>query len=989
MGSSPLIHVPGYEVIGFLGQGGMGTVYKARQVRLGRIVALKVLGGRLSADADYVRRFEREARLAARLSHPHIVAPIDAGRAGSVHFIAMEYVEGETCASLLARQGRLEEARALRIGLVVARALEHAREHDLVHRDVKPANILVTPEGTVKLCDLGLAKDLRRGSTTMTLTGILVGTPEYMAPEQGSPESDTRADVYSLGATLFHLLVGSLPFTGASALEVVMKQVTQSAPSPRAIRPELSEATSTLVLKAMEKEPEDRYATPGQMASAIEAAIAALSSPPSPAAPATSSGTKAHATGPARHPRARGFALAALSVVTVGAVLAWLSPGKTPKSSGPPPSPAVPVATAEPDLPPPPEPAFEPTEPDPDPPPGHASDPVEPVITESDPPPSEGDEDPGRVLVRLRSEAAAEAEHGNLAGAAAILDRFPASLSLTIHGRVAAMDAARYRRNAQAAWAGVLVTVDGHIAQGRFDEAATLLDAAPGKYGDSVGTEDLARRRQDIETGRGQAAAAGRAAAIEAYRTWREALHRLLEGRDYAKARALVEKALADAALSPVRDDLEADRVEVVLLEGLTADAERGARQLAKTGRKIRVARLGEAAQVEIQADQVMLRLEGGSLLRLDPESLDPADIITLAGAVLDGQEAETRLAYGLLLYHAGQAVKAKAEMEAAKAKGETRADRYLAWIREAEATAREAKAKDLSARGQASWKAGRHADAVRILTELMESYGDLPFVQEDAAAQRALAASGGPIWPHALDGVMSVRPRCLDRGVVEFTYDFSTAEQLRDWTPLAGLPVLGLDSVPLPGGWTVQDGRLGFTGQAPLVWKPALKGDVTLEFTLHPLEVKNLGVQLCDDGEGRAYRAAFLYRPGLGPETGDAWPLAGLARLDMTKVLYEDSNVEENDRNLRERIHRVLVGKDAAGVTAEKDNRVRVVRKADLLTVYVGEEKFLEARDRTLSGGRVALWVDTPTTRAAAAYWDDIRITGTIDPSWAAGVLR
>lgn len=185
--------IPGYEIIETIGSGAMGTVYKAHQVSMDRAVALKVVAPELSEDDEFMKRFLREARISGSLNHPNVVGVIDAGLEGGTYFLTMEYVEGRSVKDMIEADGPLVEKRAVDICLQVARALEHASAHELVHRDVKPENILVTPEGVAKLCDLGLSKAVAEAGITQD--GTVVGTPFYIAPEQarGAPDLDGRA----------------------------------------------------------------------------------------------------------------------------------------------------------------------------------------------------------------------------------------------------------------------------------------------------------------------------------------------------------------------------------------------------------------------------------------------------------------------------------------------------------------------------------------------------------------------------------------------------------------------------------------------------------------------------------------------------------------------------------------------------------------------------------------------------------------------------
>ncbi|CAG0973109.1 eukaryotic-like serine/threonine-protein kinase [Planctomycetaceae bacterium] len=224
--------IPGYQIVEKLGQGAMGAVFKARQLRMERWVAIKILQPELAANISVKQRFLQEARASARLNHPNVIVGIDAGEVGGLSYFAMEYVEGKTLQQLVKERGPMDERQALEVIIQVAKALEHAEKHSLVHRDIKPDNIMVTRERVAKLLDLGLAKMRVEGDVGQA-KGMAVGTPNYISPEQamGRSDIDTRADIYSLGVTLFYVLTGRVPFEGPP--EVVMyRHIHEPPPHP-------------------------------------------------------------------------------------------------------------------------------------------------------------------------------------------------------------------------------------------------------------------------------------------------------------------------------------------------------------------------------------------------------------------------------------------------------------------------------------------------------------------------------------------------------------------------------------------------------------------------------------------------------------------------------------------------------------------------------------------------------------------------------------
>ncbi|MHC4199772.1 MAG: serine/threonine-protein kinase, partial [Planctomycetota bacterium] len=265
--------IAGFELLEKLGEGGMGAVYKARQISMDRLVALKTLSQQLAQDEEFTARFIREARTAAMLDHVNIIRGLDVGSEGDVHYFAMEFVEGESVGGILERDGKMPEDRALHIIIQVARALECAwTTKQIIHRDIKPDNILVTKGDIAKVADLGLAKTTDNESTMMTRTGVAMGTPHYISPEQarGEKNIDIRTDIYSLGATLYHMLVGAAPFSGSSAMAVITKHLTEPPVPAHVANPDVSEALSSVVGVMMQKEPAARYADPAQLLEDLE-----------------------------------------------------------------------------------------------------------------------------------------------------------------------------------------------------------------------------------------------------------------------------------------------------------------------------------------------------------------------------------------------------------------------------------------------------------------------------------------------------------------------------------------------------------------------------------------------------------------------------------------------------------------------------------------------------------------------------------------------
>jgi serine/threonine protein kinase/Leucine-rich repeat (LRR) protein len=254
--------IAGYEIVEKVGQGGVGTVYRARQPMLDRTVAVKVLAPHLAGDAEYVARFKREATAAAQLSHEGIVTIYSAGEHGGTHYIAMEFVEGETLERRLGRHGRLEPTEAVAICVYLAEALKYAWDKArLVHRDIKPDNIFLSSKGEVKLGDLGLARCVGGDSTHVTQHGTAWGTPHYMSPEQarGERDLDLRSDIYSLGCTLYCMLTGQTPYDGADVFSVMNKQVNDPPPDILKVLPTCPKPLVDLLARMLAKRRGERY----------------------------------------------------------------------------------------------------------------------------------------------------------------------------------------------------------------------------------------------------------------------------------------------------------------------------------------------------------------------------------------------------------------------------------------------------------------------------------------------------------------------------------------------------------------------------------------------------------------------------------------------------------------------------------------------------------------------------------------------------------
>jgi len=699
-----------FELVEKIGQGGMGSVFKARQKELNRLVALKILSPRLVRNPEFVERFLREARSAGRLSHPNIVAAIDVGESQGFYYFAMEYVEGETLARMLARSGPLPEERALKIAADVARALDHAHQKGIIHRDIKPENIIVTPDGRVRVTDFGLAKVIGPGSPEGPDDERFMGTPAYVAPEQirSEPDIDCRADLFSLGVVLFEMLTGEQPFKGANPMAIAAAVVGQPLPSLRKLRPGISSATVRVVEKLTAKDPADRYATPADAAAAIESAAAA------PRIPAARAPGPRVALARKRRSHTTTYVAIVCIVLVVGALVAlalrfrpkptWSESEKTAKPTtehvaAPPPPPggkaksdqarraaeaalrkfvrAVQDAGK-----------FE------------EQNPRDLVglaarlkaALDGLPPahrnhlPREGEELvrqtegrlarlEGRIAKAIAAEVADRAARGNaliaegrINEAFAILDTFPQTLRTPAARQRIASLRADWRQRA----AALFDTRDAQgkelIQRGKLDEAKALYTG----FADCV-VPDIATRARaalaEIENVHAKRLAEARKQARAAYVHEAIAIFEHLHARRYRDARAAADAAVVNPVLAPLRDECRDLRYLVRAVTEVWANAIIGVKKL-RPGDQVRLGGLAGRV-VETDGEKIVMRDKSGRVtLSRRLVELRTADIVDFAlrGFGAPSAHADARLALFLLAERDYDG--ARKRLEAARAKG-------------------------------------------------------------------------------------------------------------------------------------------------------------------------------------------------------------------------------------------------------------------------------------------------------------------------------
>jgi len=674
MAYTPKPNIPGCELIEKIGQGGMGTVWKAVQKSLNRTVAIKVLAPHLVNDAKYLERFDREIHAAAKLTHPNIVQIFEASHIGDLYYFVMEYVEGRPLRRRLLEMGRMAERESFRVAQQIANALDYAwNTARLIHRDIKPDNILLTRNGDAKLTDLGLVKTaFSEEDEEMMKSGMTVGTPNYMSPEQaqGDLGVDTRSDLYSLGATLFQLLTGRVPYPLETNSQVMSAHVHEPFPDPRDANPHLTDAACAILKKLMSKEPAARYQSGAELSADIERFL----NGETPQAI-----TEKNAPPPQRN-SARLVVAASIAGIALVAVAGWffLRPDNdmpAPRSSRnrPPADPEAPRRAIDSAL------QFIQQHPE------QFADTLTFLDDIAAQVAGTAYENAHRQLIgetlRRRETAAAElleklelevkplADAERFTDAAAVFDKFPADFKDTlVASRVAAAQGA-VRAAAQQRLAHLTSSVQDAIRENRPDDARQRM-AAIGNIQSPQVASLLNMLRAELAKGppppnNGQSEPSPQTIYEQHFLPDFE---QAIKARRFAQAVALCETWLRDPQRETRRAQIELHARDARLLEKLFNAAAAAAPALADE--QLRIGdHVGKV--VKAGAESVTVRAEDGAENTFHIEDLPATTIVFLARKASDNARcADLALGAGLLLWQEGDARAARAQFEAAEKLG-------------------------------------------------------------------------------------------------------------------------------------------------------------------------------------------------------------------------------------------------------------------------------------------------------------------------------
>jgi len=835
--------IPGYELLSKLGEGGMGAVYKARQVSLDRTVAVKILSPRLAKSPGYTDRFMREAKIAGKLNHVNIVNAIDVGQTDKYFYMVMEYVEGKTLRQVVKERGTLDEEYALHVTMQVARGLAWAHRHGIIHRDVKPDNIMIDIEGIAKLCDLGLAKHEDAEAAMLTQSGMMVGTPHYVSPEQarGEKDIDGRTDIYSLGATLYHAVTGKPPFGGTSAAVVMTKHLTEQVPWPSEVNPALSENLSMLVQKMMAKDRDDRYGTTddlvrdmefvidgkapdSEMVDAHKSSVAGVPGAVGAGAPRMSEARRR--IQPKKKPVGLIVGIAAGVVAVVLAIVFMSRSGEEPPPAQPQPGGQTVVTPTDP-------------KPDPDQPKGKAEEMFEYAANWEKEHPEDYDDaisryqhvvkyaagtvwemkarDAIETLVGKRDEAAGKefaklvagadklAEAGDYDGAIGTYANLPAKfeklLKAEADGAVAALKKTAGERIGAVMKAAENLSADGEPDKG-IDELDKVKDI---KYAALSGPlaelrSRLGQEKENVaELARKKAEAAAREKLDAAWAAFDE---KVMAG-DIAGAKAALESARADEALKPMAETTEkwgsvlkgfeeAAQAEKKAAESLTSLVGKDVvLETAKGKRKGKVKSVGDGVIVLEHRFSINKQV-GYAEIRVNTEELTEEEKARLMPpadpATPDGWLAKAAAAMGAQDVAAAEAALAKAGDHPLAAHYREKLD--VIRLGAVEVTAKKAWEKNVAPfLAQEKLDKKNAEEARKALGEFRTAHGETKFAGTVAGKATGLegkigAALGGIVTLEKVQALFEGKVVSFDPITyqIELSYDFSNALQIKDW---------------------------------------------------------------------------------------------------------------------------------------------------------------------------------------------------------------
>jgi len=707
-------HIGNFEILNKVGEGGMGTVYKARQVSLDRVVALKVLPPRLAKDEIFVRRFIREAKTAAKLAHKNIITVLDVGESNGFYFIAMEYIDGPTVADIVERNGRIAENEALRICKEVAEGLAFASQFGIVHRDIKPANIMLARDGTVKLCDMGLAKQIKTEDASVTESGAAIGTPLYMSPEQarGDVTIDSRSDIYSLGATLFFMVASEPPFRGRTPLEILRKRLELPPPWAGELNPELSEWTCSTIQTMMATDPANRYQSAEDVVQVLESRGRGKAHAVVARVVSAVQRDSIPADVVARRLRRTRINIVVLTAAVVFATifiigLVLMSKDSDKEKKKPPKKPPVAILS------PPKKPPLQVVTPTPPP-------KKPPKTGPKKPPKKPGKKHPAPDhFAEMKEKVKQQAARGRYAEALSLLKRFPASEEKWTKGMQSKIiQGARKRFSARKKQADALVE------KGKLSEAVKIY-AAMKNYGIPAITKEA---EKEIKTLRGlQAQERERATAVlrKEYLKALTEVQGYVDRKDYAGGIAYCDGLVKETANKDLKEKLGTEMKALALMEKVRERAEKCAERMG--GKPFTISGM-TGTIMGVENGTIKLEINGVPFTK----SLDKIEPMKLLELAVGGEEEETaqiHLMRGVFMVYHGDTTSAKEELQAAAVKGGKDeiqlATGLLERLEVAGSSVAAGDADKLVKQAQELFEKHKWEDVIQIVEQIKADYGD------------------------------------------------------------------------------------------------------------------------------------------------------------------------------------------------------------------------------------------------------------------------